>query len=248
MYLQIDINKNSGTKLMKYFSKVKYNISEESKIPLMQLISESNLDFNELFTKVRTNICLWCGNNTEGKEKNNFFIKLPCDCKLCSKNCIDKYINNVETKYDEVIIEGKDGSRENIVMPMSECPCGYKYKLKDFIYMIKTMQKNKLNSYINTYKKQIKNNWKWICLFCQKYFSKKNKYIRIYFKDDNLDEIILDKIEYKHLVCEKCALNNNIKEGQNTKIKCQFCDSEHIINEIKNVDENNKTDSNCIII
>ena len=248
MYLQIDINKNSGTKLMKYFSKVKYNISEELEIPLMQLISESNLDFNELFTKVRTNICLWCGNNTEGKEKNNFFIKLPCDCKLCSKNCIDKYINNVGTKYDEVIIEGKDGSRENIVMPMSECPCGYKYKLKDFIYMIKTLQKNKLNSYISTYKKQIKNNWKWICLFCQKYFSKKNKYIRIYFKDDNLDEIILDKIEYKHLVCEKCALNNNIKEGQNTKIKCQFCDSEHIIKEIKNVDENNKTDSNCIII
>ena len=156
----------------------------------------------------------------------------------------------MEEKNDKVMLkEQENDDKEIIIMPMNECPCGYEYKLKDFVYMIKTLQEKKLNSCINTYLKQIKNNWKWDCVFCKKNFSKKIKYIRFYFKDKNLDKIFKNnKIEYKHSVCEKCALDKNIKIGDSMKIFCDFCDSEHDIEQIKNVGENNKTDSDCIIL
>lgn len=247
MYLQIDINKDSAYRLKQYFAKAEIQISEANKIPLMQIIQELNLNFDELFTAVRTNICLWCWKNL---ENNNYFIELPCKCKICSKKCFENYTKIVEEKNDKVMLkEQENDDKEIIIMPMNECPCGYEYKLKDFVYMIKTLQEKKLNSCINTYLKQIKNNWKWDCVFCKKNFSKKIKYIRFYFKDKNLDKIFKNnKIEYKHSVCEKCALDKNIKIGDSMKIFCDFCDSEHDIEQIKNVGENNKTDSDCIIL
>ena len=247
MYLQIDINKNSAIRLKQYFAKAEIQISEDNKLPLMQVIQELNLNFEELFTAVRTNICLWCWKNI---EENKHFIKLPCDCKICSKCCFEKYMKIVEEKNDKVIFkEQENDDREIIIIPMNECPCGYEYKLNDFVYMVNTLKEKKLNGFINTYLKHIKNNWKWTCVFCKKNFSKKIKYIRFYFKDENLDKKFdNNKIEYKHSVCEKCALDKNIKIGEQMKIFCDFCESEHDIELIKDVGENNKTDSDCIIL
>ena len=244
-YLQLDINRNSANKLKQYFSKSQIEISEKHKMPLMKIIKELKLKFEELFSQVRISLCLWCWKNI---EENNYFIKLPCNCKLCSKQCFDKYINIVEEKNDKIIFKEKENEEEIIILPMKECPCGYEYKLKDFIYMIKILQKKKLNSYINTYEKQIKNNWKWICVFCRKNYSKKIKFIRIYFKDKNLENSIINKIQFKHSICEKCSLDKKIKIGDNIKIFCNFCESEHNIEQIKIVGENNTTNSDCIII
>ena len=139
-YLQLNIYKNSGKKLKQYFSQVECPINQNHNVPLMDIISESELDFNELFNKIRTNICLWCGNNID--EEKKYFIILPCDCKLCSKDCFDNYIKSVDERNDKVIMEDKNSNdREIIIMPMTECPCGYKYKLKDFIYMIQKLKK-----------------------------------------------------------------------------------------------------------
>ena len=255
-YLQLNIYKNSGKKLKQHFSQVECPINQDHNVPLMDIISEAELDFNELFNKIRTNICLWCGNNID--EEKKYFMKLPCDCKLCSKNCFDNYIKSVDERNDKVIMEGKNSNdREIIVMPMTECPCGYEYKLKDFIYMIKRLKDKKLNSLIDIYEKQIKYNWKWICTFCRQNFSKKYKYIKIFFKDDKINKEISDKIELKHLVCKNCALEKgiDIKKFQDNKnnnkytkkIMCGFCESEHTIEQIKNVNEENKIDSDCII-
>lgn len=95
MYLQIDINKDSAYRLKQYFAKAEIQISEANKIPLMQIIQELNLNFDELFTAVRTNICLWCWKNL---ENNNYFIELPCNCKICSKKCFENYTKIVEEK------------------------------------------------------------------------------------------------------------------------------------------------------
>ena len=244
-YLQLDINKNSAIRLKQYFSKSKIKITEEQEMPLMQLIKELKLNFEELFTQVRIGLCLWCWKNIEG---DNYFIKLPCDCKLCSKQCFDKYISLVEEKNDKVILKENENEEEIVIMPMKECPCGYEYKLKDFIYMLKILKSKKLNSYIDTYENLIKNNWKWMCVFCRKNYSKKIKFIRIFFKDQNLEYSIINKIEFKHSICEKCSLDKKIKIGGNMKIFCNFCESEHYIEQIKDVGENNKTDSECIII
>ena len=257
-YLQLNIYKNSGKKLKQHFSQVECPINQDHNVPLMDIISEAELDFNELFNKIRTNICLWCGNNID--EEKKYFMRLPCDCKLCSKNCFDNYIKSVDERNDKVIMEGKNSNdREIIVMPMTECPCGYEYKLKDFIYMIDRLKDKKLNSLIDIYEKQIKYNWKWICTFCRQNFSKKYKYIKIFFKDDKINKEISDKIELKHLVCKNCALekeidikkfqdnNKNNNNKYTKKIMCGFCGSEHTIEQIKNVNEENKTDSDCII-
>ena len=85
MYLQLDIDTNNANKLKQYFSKAEIKLSEDRNISLLKVITDLSLNFEELFTKVRTNICLWCWKNI---EENNYFIKLPCDCKICSKNCL----------------------------------------------------------------------------------------------------------------------------------------------------------------
>ena len=249
-YLQQDINNNCSKSIKQYFSEAVCPITEKQNIPLIKLIEELKLDFDDLFTKVRINICLWCGNYI---EDDNHYIELPCKCKLCSKNCFDQYIKLVDDKNDKVILEGKKNDEsEIIIIPMTECRCGYEFKLKDYVYMIKLLQKKKLNSCISIYERQIKNHWKWICVFCKRKFSKKIKFIKIYFIDEKLDSYIIDNIDLKHLMCEKCALNKKIKieieENFKQKVLCEFCQSEHTIEKIKKVDENNKTESQCIII
>ena len=51
-YLQLDINRNSANKLKQYFSKSQIEISEKHKMPLMQIIKELKLKFEELFHKI----------------------------------------------------------------------------------------------------------------------------------------------------------------------------------------------------
>ena len=249
-YLQIDINKNCKKKLQQYFSESKYNLDIKKNLSIIDLIEESELNFEELFNNVKTSICLSCGKNLE--EENSYFT-LPCKCKLCSKKCLDDYIKIVDEKNEKVLIKTKiKDDNEIIVMPMTECPCGYEYKLKDFISIIKDLKTRKLNSGIDIYLNLIKNNWKWNCAFCKQCYRKKYKFINIFFKDDNLDKKILSKIEFKHLACKKCALNNNIDDNllnnENKKFFCNFCESEHTIEKIKNIDDKNKIDSDCIII
>ena len=159
----------------------------------------------------------------------------------------------VDEKNERVLIKGKgNDDNEIIVMPMTECPCGYEYKLKDFINIIKDLKIRKLNSFIDIYLNQIKNNWKWNCTFCKDHYRKQYRYINIFFKDDALDKKILNKIEFKHLACKKCALNKNIDDNllnnENKKFFCDFCESEHTIEQIENIDDKNKIDSGCIII
>ena len=250
-YLQMDINKNCKKILKQYFSKYECSFDLKKNVSIMEIINESKLDFNELFNNIRNSICLSCGKDLE--EEGKSYFTLPCKCRICSKKCLEKYINLVNEKNEKVLIKEKENSKgETIIVPMTECPCGYEYKLKDFVEIIKDLQKMKLNSYINIYLKQIKNNWLWICAICRQNFRKKYNYVNIFFKDDKLDKKILNKIEYKHLICKKCALNKNIDEkemkNENKKILCKFCESEHTIEQIKNIDDKYNIDSDCIII
>ena len=241
-YLQQD---DHDINFKKYFSKVECEI-EGKKILLMKLIQDCELNFEDLFLKLKEIICLWCGKNI---DENIVYIKLPCNCNICSKKCFEKYVKLIEEKNEEVTLKGRNNEdNEIVIIPMTECPCGYEYKLKDFIDMMKILEDKKLNSYLNIYENQIKNNWIWMCMCCREIFSKKNKNLRIYFRNDNMDKYISNKIKLRHLICQKCAEKNNINENGNKIIKCEFCNAEHEIELIKNVDDNNKTDSQCIII
>ena len=104
--------------------------------------------------------------------------------------------------------------------------------------------------YKKIYEKQIKNNWKWLCIICRESFSKRKSYYRLFLSDKKIDKDLLEKIELKHLICKACSLNYNIgnPEKEITKIFCKFCNSEHLIDYVKKVDKENKTISECIII
>ena len=113
--------------------------------------------------------------------------------------------------------------------------------------IIKKLDKMNEKSYKKIFELQIKNNWKWICMICRQNFKKKNQYFRLYLSDDNINKDLLKKFELKHLICKKCCEDNNIIKENEIKYYCRFCNSEHLIDYIKKVNSDNKTESDCII-
>jgi hypothetical protein len=246
-YLQYGDTNNCEKKLKNFISKIKCNISMQDNIYLNTAIENSGFTFKNLFFDIRQNMCLFCGNNI---EDNKYYIELPCKCKICKKKCFEKYMEHVDQMNRVVLIDSKN-DEEMIIIPMTECSCGFKYKLTDFIYMINELNKIKENKhYKKIYEKQIKNNWKWLCIICRESFSKRKSYYRLILSDDKIDKNLLEKIELKHLICKTCSLDYNIgnPEREISKIFCKFCNSEHSIDFVKKVDKENKTISECIII
>ena len=237
-YLQKGYIKNCEEKLNNFISNIKCSISTHYNIFLSTAIHNSGFKFRDLFMEIKQNMCLFCGTNI---ENNKSYLELPCKCQICTKNCFDKYIKNIDQMNQIVIIDGKEDLM--CIIPMTECPCGYKYNLKSFLNLI---EKLKEKSYKKIYEEQIKNNWKWLCMICRQNFNKKNQYFRLFLNDDHIDKNLLKNIELKHLICKDCAQDKRINEIRS--IFCQFCESEHQIDNIKNVDSDNKTESACIII
>ena len=111
----------------------------------------------------------------------------------------------------------------------------------------KEMTKKDLNDEIKIYQEFIKRYSKWKCMICLENFHRQqSKYYRILFSDDKIDSKILKLMSNKHLICNSCAIDYKVDKIEN--IDCMFCKSQHKINEIKNVNNNNETESDCIII
>ena len=239
-YLQKGYTKNCQEQLNNFFSNIKCSISMHFNIYLKTAIYNSGFKFSELFMEIRQNMCLFCGMTN---DNNKYYLELPCKCKICQKKCFAQYMKNVEEMNQIVLIDGKED--QFCIIPMTDCPCGYKYNLKSFLIMINEMEKLKENSYKTIYEEQIKNNWKWLCMVCRQNFNRKNKYYRLFLSDTKIDKTILKSKEFKHLICKICVdkFENGVR-----KIYCQFCNSEHQIDYIKKVNSNNKTESACIII
>ena len=246
-YLQYGYTNNYEKNLKKFISKIKCSISMQNNIYLNTAIANSGFTFKSLFFDIRQKMCLFCGKNI---LDNKYYIELPCKCKICEKKCFEKYMEQVDEMNRIILIDSKN-DKEMIIIPMTECPCGFKYKLKDFIYMINELDKIKEDKhYKKIYEKQIKNNWKWLCMICRENFSKRKSYYRLFLSDNKIDKDLLEKIELKHLICKACSVDYNIgnPEKEITKIFCKFCNSEHLIDYAKKVDKENKTISECIII
>ena len=180
-----------------------------------EIISENGFDFEQLIKETIEKFCIVCCQDV----KNNYFFSLPCKCKFCSLVCFEKYIKSIEEKNDKRLI-----NNENLILPMSECYCGYQYKLKDFNEFKREIEKLNKKDYLNIIDETIDNNLLWKCISCRKNFDKKNKFINLILKD-----------EKNHLLCENCCKekNININEGKNNKelieIFCEFCQVKHFI-------------------
>ncbi len=204
-------------------------------------INNSGFKFKDLFLEIRQAMCLYCGKSI---ENDKYYLDLPCKCKICEKKCFEQYMEKVDEKNKIVLLDKKDGLVG--IVPMTECPCGFEYNLSAFVQLINVMRKRNEKSYKKIYEEQVKNNWKWICMVCRQNFQKNQKYLRLFLRDNKIDQRLLNKFELKHLICEDCSKDINIKEAR--KIYCTFCTSEQTTQIIKKVDSENKPESACIII
>ena len=166
----------------------------------------------KLLLKIIQKVCLICNNEVDNKKKD--IITLPCNCKICSK-CFNIYMEEIKQRNDKVTVD-----EQNVVLPMSECFCGYKYKLKDFNKFKEEIEKCGYNEYLNEIEIAIENNLMSRCIFCHKYLNKVDRFLRLNVKD-----------EYDHLICKDCSLkkNINLENDDNKVFQCPFCNKKHLI-------------------
>ena len=166
----------------------------------------------KLLLKIIQKVCLICNNEVDNKKKD--IITLPCNCKICSK-CFNIYMEEIKQRNDQVSVD-----EQNVVLPMSECFCGYKYNLKDFKKFKDEVEKCGYNEYLNEIEEAIENNLMSRCIFCHKYLNKVDRFLRLNVKD-----------EYDHLICKDCSLkkNINLENDDNKVFQCPFCNKKHLI-------------------
>ena len=207
-----DINKFTEShikKIIKRLSECPCEINNKN-IEIKELINEQGLDINKLFSKIKQKICLICRNNIN----NNNAITLPCECKFCSQKCLDIYMKEIEQRNEYVNDHGL-----RVIIPMSECFCGYQYKLQDFNNLKNELEHYNNKEYIAIIETAIENNLKIRCILCNKLFNNVDKFITLKLKD-----------EKEHLICKKCSMMNNINlENNNEEFFCPFCNKNHHI-------------------
>ena len=239
-FLQGGNNGNGGEDFLSFIHKQKVSISFHKNIPLSQALFNSGYKFEDLFIKLKKTICLYCGFNI---NNDNYYFELPCHCRLCSKDCFDKYLKRIE-KYSEIYYD--EGGSYDMGFTSLNCLCGYRYDLQSLNYMINKLDEKDLKKQKKIYQDIMKNYFKWKCMICQRNFNCRRNHYSIVFKDENIDKNILKKVDNSHLICSSCANSNEIKKG--IVIACQFCHSGHTITDIKEVDNENNVMSDCIII
>ena len=175
-------------------------------------IDNKKVTLNKLLLKIIQKVCLICNNEVDNKKKD--IITLPCNCKICSK-CFNIYMEEIKQRNYLVTVD-----EQNVVLPMSECFCGYKYKLKDFNKFKEEIEKCGYNEYLNEIEEAIENNLMSRCIFCHKYLNKVDRFLRLNVKD-----------EYDHLICKDCSLkkNINLENDDNKVFQCPFCNKKHLI-------------------
>ena len=175
-------------------------------------IDNKKVTLNKLLLKIIQKVCLICNNEVDNKKKD--IITLPCNCKICSK-CFNIYMEEIKQRNYKVSVD-----EQNVVLPISECFCGYKYKLKDFNEFKEEIEKYGYNEYLKEIEKAIENNLMSRCIFCHKYLNKVDRFLRLNVKD-----------EYDHLICKDCSLkkNINLENDDNKVFQCPFCNKKHLI-------------------
>jgi hypothetical protein len=228
-------------KLNKMFQETKCSISKAQKnIPISTAVINSNYKFEDLFAEVRGSLCLYCGNNL--KNKNEYYIGLPCKCRICSQKCFLGYVE-VMKRY---ITLNENPIRNDYVKHINflNCFCGYQYHSVDILYMIEQTDKNKLKEQKEMYQNYLINLWNWRCMICQKTFNRCEKYYRIILETNKIDvKLLKSKDDLRHLICKGCY-EKTVKDEKN--IYCEICEFFHTIKKKKKLDEFN-TEEGCKI-
>jgi hypothetical protein len=218
-------------------------ISEIQKnISVYEAINNSNIKIKDLLLSIRKKLCLYCAENL--KSDSDYFIKLPCECRICSKNCFLNYIKMMK----RYITLNDNPNNENYAKYINfiKCFCGFTYHSLDVLEMIQEMEKRKLDEEKELYQEYIKNMWNWRCMLCHKSFRINKKSYRFYFDTDKIDKKLLkSKKDLKHLICGDCY-KENINQLEDKYIYCRICEFEHKMDKIIEVNKDNE-DGGCLI-
>ena len=232
---------NTKKKFKIILQKTPCSISEVQKnISLYEAINNSNFEFEKLLSDIRKKICVFCGENL--KSENDYFIKFPCSCKICSQKCFLDYTNMMQ---QVIILEDRKNDEESTKhLNFLSCFCGYIYHTLDLLEMVQITDKRNLKEQQEMYQNYILNLWNWRCMICHKSFNREDVFIRLIFETDKIDKKLLKpKSDLKHLLCGVCY-ENTVKNQK--VIFCKICEFEHKVNKTNKVDENNK-DESCVI-
>ena len=170
-------------------------------MPLFTAINNSNYKFEDLFLDIRSELCLYCGENLI--SKNDYYIELPCKCRICCQECFLGYIKVMK---DLLTLDDNPEYQEYVKhINFLNCFCGYTYHSLDILYMIQEMDKKKLNDQKEMYQDFIRNLWNWRCMLCHRTFNRFQKFYRIIFETDKIDKKLLkSKDDLRHLLCGNC--------------------------------------------
>ena len=91
-YLQNSPNYNTEDALKNYLRMHICTISCQKSIPLLTAIQSVGYKYEDLLCEVKKGMCLYCGFEKNDIE-NNYYIKLPCECRICEKQCFQDYLN-----------------------------------------------------------------------------------------------------------------------------------------------------------
>ena len=218
----------------------KCKISVQENISIFEAIFNSKFKFNDLFEIVRNQLCLFCGNTINIGDQ--YFIELPCKCKICSKKCFLGYISVIHLHI--MPSESYDTKLYNYINLLS-CFCGFIYNTQNVLYMIKEMEKNELNDQKNIYQDYIINFWNLRCFLCKNNFTKKKKFAKIIFECKEIDKNLINpKTEFTHLLCAECFNEYNINLIR--IINCNICELDHEIIKLIKINEYNEEQEDYI--
>ena len=159
-----------------------------------EILSLCNTNAISTLKKAKVKVCLMCHqllNNNNSKLIN--MPNLPCNCQICSFNCLDTYLKLIFTK---------QANTQNY------CICGYIFNYNDYQYLFQYFEGLKMKEYKNLILKVVYKSYIRCCLLCLKeYYNSKNNFLSLKLKDQRILDVYKIK-EIKHLICEDCYLDS----------------------------------------
>ena len=241
-FIQEKSNMIKGKEKLNYLlRKTVFNSEVQGMVPIQTALNNTEFKFEDIFLDVRIKLCIYCGENL--KSKDDYFIKFPCDCRICSQSCFFNYVEILKQ-----ILNLYDKTEPFVYVKYInylECFCGYFYHTNDVLYMINELEKRKLEEQKKVYQDYIKYVWIWKCMICLSPFKSKYMYYRVFLDTDEIGKkidtkLLKSKKDLKHLLCGSCRQKLNKDEKI---IPCKICEFEHKVKNIVEVDEFNEEDS-----
>ena len=241
-FIQEKSNMIKGKEKLNYLlRKTVFNSEVQGMVPIQTALNNTEFKFEDIFLEVRIKLCIYCGENL--KSKDDYFIKFPCDCRICSQSCFFNYVEILKQILN--LYEKTEPYVYVKYINYLECFCGYFYHTNDVLYMINELEKRKLEEQKKVYQDYIKYVWIWKCMICLSPFKSKYMYYRVFLDTDEIGKkidtkLLKSKKDLKHLLCSSCRQKLNKDEKI---IPCKICEFDHKVKNIVEVDEFNEEDS-----